>query len=293
MNIPGAFMSSSSLPYANLGRTGRAVSRVGLGGEGVLRTTQRQAEALRVIEAAAEIGITYFDCARAYADSERYHGAFWGRRPILREGVFLTSKSAARDGGAARRELEDSLRRMGTDYLDLWQIHDLRTDADLDEMTHPGGALDTFIRAREQGLVRHIGVTGHHSPRILHRAVNDWDVDTVLMPVNPMEVVLGGFLTDVLTAARAKGLGVIGMKALGGATSEGGARLVNAGFDADTLLRFALGQAIDVLIVGCASPDEVKHLGEVVHEPLTGEEESELIQAFSAFAKQDAVYRGE
>lgn len=289
-------MSSRSLPTTLLGRTGREVTRIGLGGEGVLRSRGRQAEAGAVLEAALEHGITYFDCARAYDDSERYHGAFWGKRPGTREKVFLTSKSAARDGGAARRELEDSLRRMGTDYLDLWQIHDLRTEADLDELTHPGGALDTFIRARDQGLVRHIGVTGHHSPRILQQAVESWDIDTVLLPVNPMEVALGGFLTDVLTSARAKGLGVIGMKALGGAgglAGAGGGRLVQAGFHADTLLRFALHQKVDVVIVGCANPAEVQALGLAAHAPFTPDEHAVVLEAIRPVAREHASYRGE
>ena len=289
-------MSVSDLPTTRLGRTGREVTRIGLGGEGVLRSRGRQDEASAVLQAALEQGITYFDCARAYDDSERYHGAFWSKKSSAREKVFLTSKSAARDGGAARRELEDSLRRMGTDYLDLWQIHDLRTEADLDELTHPGGALDTFIRAREQGLVRHIGVKGHHSPRILQHAVEHWDVDTVLMPVNPMEAILGGFLTNVLSSARAKGLGVIGMKALGGArgmAGAGGGRLVQAGFQADTLLRFALAQPVDVIIVGCSTPAEVQALRQAAAQPLSPKDQASLLAALEPLARELAGYRGE
>lgn len=289
-------MSPASLPTTHLGRTECEVTRIGLGGEGVLRSRGRRAEANAVLEAALEQGITYFDCARAYDDSERYHGAFWSKRQAARERIFLTSKSAARDGGAARRELEDSLRRMGTDYLDLWQIHDLRTDAELDELSHPGGAIDTFLRARDQGLVRHIGVTGHHSPRILQRAIELWDIDTVLLPVNPMELAVGGFLTDALASARAKGLGVIGMKALGGAggpAGAGGGRLVQAGFRADTLVRFALHQAVDVVIVGCASPAEVDALVLAAQAPLTPGEHAVVRDSIQRLARDYASYRGE
>ncbi|MEB3327792.1 MAG: aldo/keto reductase [Candidatus Sericytochromatia bacterium] len=286
----------SPLPEATLGATGRRVTRAGLGGEGVLRTTRRGPEAAAVLEAALAAGITYFDCARAYADAERYHGAFWGKRPADRERVFLTSKSAARDGGGARRELEETLRRMEVDHLDLWQIHDVRTDDDLDELTHPGGALDTFVRAREQGLVRHLGVTGHHAPRVLRAAVEAFPVDAVLLPVNPMEGVLGGFLTDVLPAARARGLGVIGMKALGGAGGPGGAgggRLVQAGLDADALLRFAFAQPVDVVIVGCATPTEVAALAAASHAPLDAAAQAALCEAVRGQAWGLAGYRGE
>ncbi|MEB3195932.1 MAG: aldo/keto reductase [Candidatus Sericytochromatia bacterium] len=288
---------TTTLPTTGLGETGRLVTRVGLGGEGVLRTRGRAAEAQAVLTAALEAGITYFDCARAYADSERYHGALWGRRPAERERVFLTSKSAARDGGGARRELEDTLTRMGVEELDLWQIHDVRTAADLDELSHPGGALDTFVRAREQGLVRHIGVTGHHSPRVLLDALATWPLDTVLLPVNPMEALLGGFLTEVLRAARARGLGVIGMKALGGAGAVGGAgggRLVQAGFEAQELLRFALAQPVDVVIVGCASPAEVQALVAASQlPPLTASEQAGLCARLERHVEALAGYRGD
>lgn len=288
--------SPPPLPEATLGATGRRVTRAGLGGEGVLRTTRRGPEAAAVLEAALAEGITYFDSARAYADSERYHGACWAKRPAAREGVFLTSKSAARDGGGARRELEETLRRMEVDHLDLWQLHDMRTDDDVDELLHPGGALDTFVRAREQGLVRHLGVTGHHAPRVLRAAIEAFPVDAVLLPVNPMEGALGGFLTDVLPAARARGLGVIGMKALGGAGAPGGAgggRLVRAGLDANALLRFAFAQPVDVVIVGCATPAEVAALAAASRAPLDAAGQAALIEAVRGEAWALAGYRGE
>lgn len=287
-------MPTSPLPDATLGATGRRVTRAGLGGEGVLRTRGKAAEAKAVIEAALARGLTYFDSARAYEDSERYHGAVWAKRPADREKVFLTSKSPERDGGGARRQLEETLDRMETDYLDLWQIHDVRTDDELDELQHPGGALDQFLRAKELGHVRHIGVTGHHDPRVLLRAVRELPVDTVLLPVNPMEGALGGF-TEVIEAARAKGMGVIGMKALGGAGGYGGAgggRLVQAGLDATTLLRYAFAQPVDVVIVGCATPGEVEALAAASADPLPAAEAAALVERVRAQAGQLAAYRG-
>lgn len=287
-------MGAMTLATTSLGSTQRTVTRAGLGGEGVLRTRGKAAEARAVIEAALAAGLTYFDSARAYEDSERYHGMVWARRPAEREKVFLTSKSPERDGGGARRQLEETLDRMETDYLDLWQIHDLRTDDELDELQHPGGALDQFVRAKELGHVRHIGVTGHHDPRVLLRAVRELPVDTVLLPVNPMEGALGGF-TEVAAAAREKGLGVIGMKALGGAGGHGGAgggRLVQAGLDATTLLRYAFAQPVDVVIVGCATPAEVGALAAASCDPLGEDEARALVERVRAQAGQLAAYRG-
>lgn len=282
------------LPDVSLGATGRRVTRAGLGGEGVLRTRGHAAAAEGVIEAALRAGISYFDSARAYEDSERYHGAVWARRKADRERIFLTSKSPERDGGGARRQLEETLDRLETDYLDLWQIHDVRTDDELDELLHPGGAIDQFVRAKELGHVRHIGVTAHHDPRVLLRAVRELPVDTVLLPVNPMEGALGGF-TEVIAAAREKGLGVIGMKALGGAGGYGGAgggRLVQAGLDATTLLRYAFAQPVDVVIVGCASPAEVAQLVAASKDPLSAAEAEALVAQVRPRAEKLASYRG-
>ena len=176
------------------GKSGPPVTQVGLGGEGVLRTHGREPEAKAVIEQAAAQGITYFDSAQAYAGSQGYYGNFWRGHQELRSGIFQTSKSAARDYRGAKADLAESLETMGLDRLDLWQIHDLRTRQDIEEIEGPGGALRAFVEAKDAGLVRFLGVTGHHAPKILEHAVKNWPVDSVLMPVNPAEAVLGGFL---------------------------------------------------------------------------------------------------
>ena len=285
------------VPAVTLGATGRVVTRAGLGGEGVLRTRGRESQAVAVVEAALAHGLTYYDSARAYEDSERYYGRVWGRRREARAGVFITSKCAERAAGPARRQLDETLTRMDVDHLDLWQIHDVRTLDDLDELQAPGGALEAFVAAKAAGKVRHLGVTGHHDPRVLAAAVETLPVDTVLMPVNPMEGVLGGFLTRVLPAARERGLGVIGMKALGGAGGYGGAgggRLVQAGLDAPSLLAYAFAQAVDVVIVGCATPAEVAALAAAAAAPLLGAaEQQRLLEAMRPHAGQLATYRGD
>src|SRR5262245_50024762 len=132
------------MPTVTLGATGRVVTRAGLGGEGVLRTRGREAEAVAVVEAALAHGLTYFDSARVYEESERYLGRVWGKRPEARAGVFLTSKCAERAAGPARRQLDETLARLDVDHLDLWQIHDVRTPDELDELQAPGGALEAF-----------------------------------------------------------------------------------------------------------------------------------------------------
>ena len=183
------------------GKTGLNLTCVGLGGEGILRTHGQEKEAEKVIGQAAKEGIKYFDSAQAYKDSQKYLGQFWSKNPHLPSRIFQASKSASRDKRSALADLENSLNTLGLDYLDLWQIHDLRIFQELERIESPGGALEAFREAKEKGKVRFIGVTGHQDPEVLTRAVSRWPVDTVMLPVNPVEGVMGGFLDETLPAA--------------------------------------------------------------------------------------------
>ena len=272
------------------GKSGPAISQVGLGGEGVLRTFGRGQEARAVIEEAAGQGITYFDTAPAYSGSQSYYGSFWQGQAHLRASIFQTSKSAERSYDEAKADLKDSLRTLGLDRLDLWQIHDVRSRQDIEEIEGPGGALRAFLEAKESGLVRFLGVTGHHDPSILLYAVENWPVDSVLMPVNPAEAVLGGFLDRVMPAAMDRGLAVIGMKVLGASHYIS----PQHGVTAELLLRFALSRQISTAIVGCSSPAEVAGLAETGRrfQPLSDGEEKMLLDIFRPHARRLAYYRG-
>jgi aryl-alcohol dehydrogenase-like predicted oxidoreductase len=272
------------------GKNGPAVTQVGLGGEGVLRTYGRTPEALAVIEEAAAQGINYFDSARAYAGSEGYYGGFWSEHSSLRRSIFQTSKSASRDKEGAKGDLVHTLTTMGLDRLDLWQIHDVRTSSDLEKIEGQGGALEAFTEARDAGLVRFIGVTGHHDPRIIEYAVANWPVDAVLVPVNPLEAVIGGFLDKVIAAAEERGMAVIGMKILGGSHYIS----KEAGITPEMLIRFALSHNISAAIVGCSSHQEVQELARVGRdfEPLPEVEQEWLMEAIRPYASKMAFYRG-
>jgi len=132
--------------------------RIGLGGEGVLRTEGRKQDALAMLNAAFEAGIRYYDSAPAYAGSEQYYGLFWAQHPAWKDLTFQTSKSAQRSADGASDDLALTLTHMGRDHLGLWQIHDVRDTTDIREIEGPGGALHAFYQARETGTVRGIGV---------------------------------------------------------------------------------------------------------------------------------------
>jgi len=265
-------------------------SRVGLGGEGVLRTEGRERRALAMLAAAYESGIRYYDSAPAYAESEQYLGLFFGQHPERKKGTFQTSKSALRDADGALADLARTLARLGRDRLGLWQIHDVRDWKDIRRLEGPGGALRIFLEARETGMVRGIGVTGHHDPAILLHAVTSWDIDSVLLPVSPVETALGGFSDQVIPAARDRGIGVIGMKVLG----AGSYLSLEAGLTAEALIRFALSQDVDLVIAGCSTPAEAQLLARLGKEnvPMDEEAQARLVGIVRPVAERIAYYRG-
>lgn len=235
-----------------LGKTGAEVEAVSLGGEGILRTHGRSREAVPMVLEALRLGVRYCDTAPAYDGSQDYYGEAFRQAPGARENVFLASKTHERGGARALRLLEDSLRRLGTDRLDLWQMHDLRTEADLDAMFAPGGALEAAEEAKRAGKLRFVGLTGHQDPDILLAAMQRFPFDTVLLPVNPADPARLPFVSTVIPEARRQGMGVIGMKVLaaGMLVSEGAAT-------AEECIRYAMAHA-DTLIIGCSSPGEVR-----------------------------------
>jgi len=283
-------MEQTAMLTRSFGQTGQEVTIVGLGGEGVLRTYGQEKAAERLIEEALAQGITYYDSAKAYSDSENYYGLVWSNRPKDRVKVFQTSKSAMRYRNEALADLDMTLTNMGIDHLDLWQIHDVRTMEDFNTIAGPGGALEAFMEAKASGKTRFIGVTGHHDPSILTRAVNEWPIDSVLLPVNPIEGVLGGFLDATLPVAREKGVAVIGMKVLGAAYYLS----PQIGISAQTLIRYALSQPVTLVIVGCSTPEEVKTLAGVGRDfqPLAQEELRQITDRFRKYVNQLAYYRG-
>ena len=241
----------SPLPAIAFGPAGRPVSRLGLGGEGVLRTFGREAEARAVIEAALAEGVTYFESARAYQGSESYLGGSLGAR---RDRLFLATKAHDRTKAGARAMLEQSLKSLRTGHIDLWQYHDVRTQEDLDGLDEPAGAYAAFVEAKQRGDVRAIGVTGHYSPAVLRAALERVPFDAVLLPVNPAEGLLGdGFEQTVVPAARARGMAVVGMKVF-----ARGALLAGGGIEPADAVRYALSADVDVIVIGCDDAAQVR-----------------------------------
>jgi len=248
-----------ALPRRPLGRTVFEATLFGLGGEGVLRTHGRTAEAVKVIHRALDLGVNYFDTAPAYAGSMDYYGGALGER---RAGIFLASKTHDRTREGSLRLLDDSLRRLRTDRLDLWQLHDLRTTPDLNQIFSKDGALEALLRAREEGRVRFLGITGHHDPAILLEALRRFDFDTLLVALNAADVHRLSFINTVLPEAVRRGAGVIGMK-----VCCAGRLLGPGGLTMNETMGYVLSlPGVSHVIVGCRSPEEVDQNAEVARQ---------------------------
>jgi uncharacterized protein len=203
------------LPLRTLGKTGEKVTMLGLGGFHIGWTTEKDAQ--EVIEKALEGGVRFFDTAEAYdkGGSEIRYGKYLV--PKYRDNVFIMSKSTARDGITAKKHLEDSLKRLKCDYLDLWQVHTLETPEDVNNRIE-NKVLEVFEKAKAEGKVKHIGFTGHQNP-FAHKQMFDKTADndifeTVQMPINVIDSHFHSFIKNVLPVAIDRNFGVLAMKTL-------------------------------------------------------------------------------
>jgi len=235
--------------HTHLGNTGLKICRVGFGGIPIQRLAMTESEQL--VHAALERGINFFDTSRIYTDSEAKLGrALAGKR----NRAVIASKTYSRDAGGARQDLETSLKELGTDHVEIYQCHNVSTEKDLERILAPGGALAALEKARDQGLVQFVGITGH-KPWILEKALNAYAFATLQVPVNIIEQ---SSLTALIPAARAKGMGIIAMKPVAG----GALREVSLN------LRFILTSGVDAVIPGMDDPIQVTQNLAILEKPM-------------------------
>ena len=242
--------SSDAIPQRPLGRTGERVSILGLGGYH-LGTVASVSEASRLVHEAVDAGVTFFDNAWEYngGRSEEWMGqALQGRR----DKVFLMSKvcTHGRDRQTAMRQLEESLRRLRTDHLDLWQVHEVIYENDPDLHFAKGGVIEALDQAKKEGKVRFVGFTGHKSPTIhLKMLAHDYPFDTVQMPLNCFDGTYRSFEQQVLPELERRGIAALGMKSLGG----DGQPILHGVVTAEEALRYAMSLPVATTISGIDS----------------------------------------
>jgi len=275
-----------ALPKRPLGKTGVEVTILGLGGEGILRTFGQEKEAVALIRRAIDLGITYFESARAYSGSESYYGEALKER---RRDIFLASKSHERTGDGALKHLETTLGTMKTDYLDLWMVHDVRTTKDLDVIFGPKGASKALEAAKRNKLVRFIGISGHRNPTVLSRALDLFPFDTVLMPVNPAEPHYWSFLNEVLPKAQEKGMGILGMKTL----SRGVCIKIFGAESVESFFRFAMTQPVSAVVVGCETIEQLEMDVRIARsfQPMPQKDQDVLLSRVKSYARELMYYK--
>lgn len=266
-------LAEAPMPMATLGKSGLRVSRITLGGYHM--AVGGEETAVRIIHRAIDLGVNMLDSAHKYHDggSDTIYGK--ALKGALRQKVYVMSKAHLRDRDSAMRQLEETLRRMQTDYLDLWQCHEVSTHQEVDRIFGAGGALEAFVAAKKQGKVRHVGFTGHHDPSVHQRLLDGYDGwETVQHPVNLIDPHYLSFIGSVLPQIRKKGLGLLAMKsnAMGGITQNKIAAYAEC-------MRFALSQDVDTLVSGATTIEELEQNVATVKSfrPMSQREQKELL----------------
>ncbi|MGB7438610.1 MAG: aldo/keto reductase [Candidatus Acidiferrum sp.] len=235
------------VPKRPLGKTGLQVSYMGIGGYH-LGSTKDQNEANQIVGIALDAGINFFDNAWEYHDGlseSRLGTALAGKRD---QAILMTKVCThGRGKDVAMQQLEESLRRLHTDHLDVWQVHEVIYENDPDLIFAAGGAAEALLQAKQQGKVRFIGFTGHKDPSIhLRMLSHDFPFDTVQMPLNCFDASFRSFETRVLPEANKRGLAVLGMKSLGGS----GEMVRKGGVTPEEGLSYAMSLPVATTICG-------------------------------------------
>jgi len=244
--------SSNGIPLRNFGKSDVKVSALGMGGHH-LGSAPDKPSAVRLVSEAVDNGITFFDNCWEYhrGKTEDWLGAgLKGKR----DRVFLMTKvcTHGRDATLAMQMLEQSLNRLQTDHLDLWQIHGVAFDNDPELFMRPGGAAEALTKAKQQGKVRFVGFTGHKDPTIHLKMLNTgFPFDSVQMPLNAFDYNFHSFEQQVLPELNKRGIAALGMKPICGH----GDPVIKGALTAEEALRYAMSLPVTTTITGMESQD--------------------------------------
>ena len=247
--------AGGNIPRRRLGKSDVTVSIIGVGGFHIGSAPTLES-ATEIVQYSLDAGVNFFDNAWEYHDgqSEEWMGKALGNR--RKEAVLMTKVCThGRDKKVAMRMLEESLRRLKTDYLDVWQIHEVVYDNDPDLIFAPNGAAEALAEAKQQGKVRAVGFTGHKDPSIhLRMLSHGFPFDTVQMPLNAFDATFRSFETHVIPEAHKRGMAILGMKSMGGS----GEMVKMGGVTPEEALRYAMSLPVATTISGMNSMEVLK-----------------------------------
>jgi predicted aldo/keto reductase-like oxidoreductase len=289
--LPHNPATQDAMPTRNLGTTGYRVGLFSLGGQSALERADNADEAVPLIERALDLGVNYVDTSARYGGVEhRWSEQYFGQvMPKRRSQVYLATKTHDRTRDGSLRLLERSLELLKTDHIDLWQIHALSRMEQVEEVFAPGGALEALVEAREQKIVRHLGISGHADPDVLISAIERFPFDAILLALNAADPHHMSFKQRLLPLAVEKEMAIIGMKVpargllLSSWTPPEDPKARYHGTRPGTLnmteaMRYVLSLPVSTVIVGCDSIAQLEENVQIARSfrPLSGAQLAEL-----------------
>ncbi len=304
--------ASKLMPTRNLGRTGHMVGIFSLGGQGALERANNEAVAVPIIERALDLGVNYCDTSSIYGGPDRWSEQYFGKvLKTRRAETFIATKTKERTRDASMRMIEKSLQLLNTDHVDLWQLHDIGTLDDVNQCFAKGGAMEALLECKQQGIVKYLGITGHHRPESLIECIHRYQFDTVLMALNAADPHYHAFSDVLLPLAVEKQMGIIGMKvpARGRILTsweppslekqqhswEGQAVISTkpGTLNMREAMYWTLSQPVSTVIIGCDTVSQLEENVNIARDftPLTSKQQAELTARTEPIQKQAMFFK--
>jgi predicted aldo/keto reductase-like oxidoreductase len=295
------------MPTRNLGRTEHRVGLFSLGGQAAIEQANNEAVAVPIIERALDLGVNYLDTAARYGGGERWSQRYIGQvMKRRRKQVYLASKTHDRTRDGSLKLLDESLKLLNTDHLDAWQLHHVNTRSDVEAIFAKGGAIEALQRAREQKMVRYLGVTGHADPEVLMECLRRFPFDQILMAVNAADVHHLSFIERLLPMAVERQMGIIGMKipargrilsswkpGTGGQSSWEGTAKGPGTLTMREAMYYVLSLPVSTVIIGCDNVAQVEENVRLAREftPLSSQQLAAVAEKTRPIAQQALFFR--
>ena len=299
------------MPTRNLGKTDYKVAISSLGGQAALEKPNNFDIAVPIVERALDLGVNYVDTSSIYGGPERWSEQYIGKvMKSRRKETFLATKTKERTRDGSLRMIEQSLKLLNTDHVDLWQLHDIGLPEDVNAIFAKGGAMEALLEMQNQKVVRYLGVTGHYRPEALIDTINRHPFDAILMALNAADSHIHSFSEQLLPLAVEKQMGIIGMKVpsrgrlLSSWTPpaleqqqhswEGSAIATRSGvMSMKDAMRFTLSHPVSTVIIGCDSIAQLEENVQIARDftPLSGSQMASLNALAEPVAKQSLFFR--
>lgn len=310
--LPDNPRTQKAMPTRNLGKTGYKVGIFSLGGQAALEKANNFDTAVPIIERALNLGINYIDTSSIYGGPQRWSEQYVGKVMAKRRNeAFLATKTKERTRDDSMRMIEKSLELLQTDHVDLWQLHDIGTMSDVNEVFAKGGAMEALLEMQQQKVVRYLGITGHYRPDALIECIHRHPFDCILMAVNAADPHHYSFNEALLPLAVEKQMGIIGMKIPGRGRllsswnpppieqqkhSWEGMTIQTANPGTLTMkeaMYYTLSRPVSTVIIGCDSIAQLEQNVQLARDftPLSTKQEQELVAKAEPVAKPSLFFR--